>query len=443
MNSRVASLVLGFLLAAPFRTDGETVSDREGAVRGDRQNLLNSSRWIYNDIGEGFAEASRTGKPLMVVLRCVPCKACMGLDAEVLLENNELKPVMDQFVRLRLINANAIDLSRFQFDYDLSFTTLFFNGDGTLYGRYGSWEHQHDEQNRATASLRQALTGALAIHRGYPANKGALSGKQGERSAYATPIEMPTLKGKYLEDLNWSGNVVKSCVHCHMIGDGIRLEQRENGKGISTKWVYPYPAPASVGLQVDEENALLVSAVEPGTIAASAGLRSGDRLVSIAGQPLISAADISWVLHNAPDSGALPVVADRGGREIEGRLRFPEGWRLKVSNQRRVGTWPMRAMAFGGMLLEDLSDAERMKRGLDAKGMALLIKHVGRYGKHAAAMKAGFRKDDVIVEINGRTDRASESEMIGRMILGFQPGTKVATTVTRSGRKLRLKMPVQ
>ena len=77
-----------------------------------RQNLLNSSRWIYNDIGEGFAEASRTGKPLMVVLRCVPCKACMGLDAEVLLENNELKPVMDQFVRLRLINANAIDRPR-------------------------------------------------------------------------------------------------------------------------------------------------------------------------------------------------------------------------------------------------------------------------------------------------------------------------------------------
>ena len=28
--------------------------------------------WIYDDLQAGFAEAGRTGKPLMVVLRCVP-----------------------------------------------------------------------------------------------------------------------------------------------------------------------------------------------------------------------------------------------------------------------------------------------------------------------------------------------------------------------------------
>ncbi len=28
--------------------------------------------WIYNDLDAGFAEARRTGKPLLVVLRCVP-----------------------------------------------------------------------------------------------------------------------------------------------------------------------------------------------------------------------------------------------------------------------------------------------------------------------------------------------------------------------------------
>jgi len=46
-------------------------------------------------------------------------------------------------VRLRrVINANALDLSLFQFDYDLSFSTLFFNADRSIYGRYGSWSHQ-------------------------------------------------------------------------------------------------------------------------------------------------------------------------------------------------------------------------------------------------------------------------------------------------------------
>ena len=28
--------------------------------------------WIYNDLKTGFAEAQRTGKPLLVVFRCVP-----------------------------------------------------------------------------------------------------------------------------------------------------------------------------------------------------------------------------------------------------------------------------------------------------------------------------------------------------------------------------------
>lgn len=28
--------------------------------------------WIYDDLDAGYAEAKRTGKPLLVVLRCVP-----------------------------------------------------------------------------------------------------------------------------------------------------------------------------------------------------------------------------------------------------------------------------------------------------------------------------------------------------------------------------------
>jgi serine protease Do len=28
--------------------------------------------WIYNDIDKGFAESKKTGKPLLVVFRCVP-----------------------------------------------------------------------------------------------------------------------------------------------------------------------------------------------------------------------------------------------------------------------------------------------------------------------------------------------------------------------------------
>jgi len=155
----------------PFMLRAEAVKDREGAVRGDRAVMEKDARWIYNDVQKGFGEARRTGKPLMVVIRCVPCLACMGLDARVL-SDASLAKWLDQFVCVRLINANAIDLSVFQFDYDLSFSTLFFNGDGTLYGRYGSWTHQKNPADKTIAGYTAALEAALALHKGYPGTGG-------------------------------------------------------------------------------------------------------------------------------------------------------------------------------------------------------------------------------------------------------------------------------
>ena len=76
------SLVLATAIAR-----GEAVKDREGAVRKDRDVMQNDARWNYNDISSGFAAAKKSGKPLLVVLRCVPCLSCMGIDASVLADS--------------------------------------------------------------------------------------------------------------------------------------------------------------------------------------------------------------------------------------------------------------------------------------------------------------------------------------------------------------------
>src|SRR5688572_20911841 len=128
MNNRFLSfsLALAFVTPPAF---AETVKDRPAAVRDDKAAMEKDARWIYNDIDKGFAEAKKSGKPLLVVLRCVPCLSCIGLDAQVLADKS-LDPLLDQFVCLRVINANTLDLARFQFDYDLSLSTMMFNGDG-------------------------------------------------------------------------------------------------------------------------------------------------------------------------------------------------------------------------------------------------------------------------------------------------------------------------
>jgi serine protease Do len=85
-------ILLSSLLALAISATvlAETVKDREGTVRQDRAARENDPRWIYNDVDRGFAEARRTGKPLLVVLRCVPCLACAGIDAQVLTEGSAL-----------------------------------------------------------------------------------------------------------------------------------------------------------------------------------------------------------------------------------------------------------------------------------------------------------------------------------------------------------------
>lgn len=388
-------------------------------------------------------QAKAEGKPLLVVLRCVPCLACAGIDASVLQER-ELQPLLDRFVCVRLINANTLDLSLFQIDYDLSFSAVFFNGDGAIYGRYGSWTHQKNSQDKTTAGFKKALEGALALHKGYPGNKSQLAGKQGAALPFKSPLELPELAGKYKRELDWEGKIVQSCVHCHMVGDAVRSFYRDTKKEpIPSEWIYPWPAAETIGLTFATEDIARIEKVAPGSVAERAGLKSGDQVVALNGQALISIADVSWILHRSPESGSLKAtVVGNGGKESEMTIPLPQGWRRKADISRRVGTWGMRAMALGGLFLEDLSDAERSKRNLPMDSMALFVKHAGEYGIHAAAKKAGFRKEDVLVEIDGNSKRIGESELIGDL-LKHSPGKSVPAKVWRGGQRLELSLPLQ
>lgn len=55
------------LAAAPVRAQ-----DRKQKVLEDQKTFAEDPNWIYNDLAKGFNEARRTGKPLLVVFRCIP-----------------------------------------------------------------------------------------------------------------------------------------------------------------------------------------------------------------------------------------------------------------------------------------------------------------------------------------------------------------------------------
>ncbi len=138
---------------------------REQKVRGDKAKVEAAGFWIYNDLARGLAEGKASGKPLLVVLRCVPCEECVKLDDELIDHDEQLRPLLEKFVRVRLISTNGLDLSLFQFDTDQSFAVFLLNADGTIYGRFGTrsdrTEWVHDV---SLEGLGQALEGALELH---------------------------------------------------------------------------------------------------------------------------------------------------------------------------------------------------------------------------------------------------------------------------------------
>lgn len=439
---KTSALILA-ALSLTLIARAESVKDREGAVRNDKATMEKDGRWIYNDIDAAFAKAKETGKPLMVVLRCVPCVSCMELDGDVVTLKGGLEPLADQFICARIINANTLDLSLFQFDYDVSFAAMFFNGDRTIYGRFGTRAQKDSRAKDVTLDgFKKALEGALELHRGYPANKQSLAGKQGNPISAKTPLDYPTLNEKYKPELDWAGKVVGSCIHCHMLRDAERKTLRDNNLPLPDALVYPSPLPESIGLSFDNHERALIKSVTENSPASAAGFQSSDNISVLEGQPVISVADVQWVLDHAPASGTLKASVIRDGKTKELDISLPAGWRTKQDISWRPTTWGFRGM-IGGILTEDLSDEMRKERGLNQEGLGLLVKHVGQFGPHAAARNAGFKVNDVIIELDGKKDRLTESAMLGELVQNKKPGEKVKTVVLRGDQRVELMLPMQ
>jgi hypothetical protein len=369
--------------------------------------------------------------------------ACKGFDEQVVRHDPEIKNLMEQFVRIRIIQGNGMNLSIFQFDYDLTFAVFFMNADMTIYGRFGSRSDHEAMKDISMEGFRKALEAALELHREYPANKAALAGKRGPAPRFNVPEAYPSLKGKYNPYLDYEGQVAKSCIHCHMIGAAERQVFRSANQVIPDNVLYLWPMPDVVGLTLDPREKAKVRRILKGSPAEKSGFKRGDEILTLEGQPMISIADVQWVLHTARAPTKLKAEVLRDGQKIDLALMLDEGWRRQDDISWRTTTWDLRRMAFGGLVLEDLPPESRQAVGLGDGKMALRIKHVGQYGEHAVAKHAGFQQNDIVVSFDGLTRHMTESEILAYAIQNRMPGERVPVTVLRGGEQVNLELPMQ
>lgn len=428
-----------------FVSSVANAQSREEKVREDRKRVVADGFWMYNDISGAMSKAKVSGKPVLVVLRCIPCEECVKLDDDLVDKDPVIRPLLEQYVCVRQVSTNGLDLDLFQYDTDQSFAVFMLNADGTIYGRFGTRSHQTEWFGDVSLKgLAASLKGGLELHAKYDSVKASLAGKRGEPLEFKSPEKYPALKDKFTDALNYKGNVVKSCIHCHQIGDARREYYLGQGKPIPDDLFFPYPHPKAIGLIMDADTKATVKSVRSGSIAEAGGFQPGDQIASLDGQPILSIADVQWVLNGKnPEGDSVKVVISRDDVLADFEIRLPNGWRRADDISWRVSTWPYRRMVTGGMLLVPVDDEQRRELGLSQTAMALRVNHLGQYGAHAAAKRAGFKKEDVLVSFDGRSDLESEPALMHYALSNRKPGQRVDVVVRRGRESKTLRLPIQ
>lgn len=421
-----------------------SAQDRDTKVRNDKKRFAEDESWIYNDLTTGIETAKKERKPLLVIFRCIPCEACALFDEQVVRREPQIKALMDKFICVRIPQGNAMDLTRFQFDYDLSFTAFMMHPDYTIYGRFGTRSSQKEsEKDISLDGFAKALAAALELHANYPENRESLAGKQPRPTKIKMPEEYPSLAGRYKDKIDYENKTAQSCLHCHQIRDAERTALRAKKEPIPDEVLYPYPMPNAVGLALDPLEMAVVKSVSPDSPAAKAGFEARDELVSLAGQPLLSTADVQWVLHHAADSDSLAAIVKRGGKNHKLTLKLASGWRRASDISWRTTTWDLRRMGAGGILSGPPTDEERKAAGLEDNAPVLLVKYLGQYNEHGAALRAGFKKGDVIISLDGQAPPVTETGFLALGVQKHLPGEAIPVVVLREGKRLELKLPIQ
>ena len=227
---------------------------------------------------------------------------------------------MDRFVCVRIVQGWGLDLSLFQFDWRQSWTVFLMNSDRAVYGRYDA--RQADDM----VGLRKAMEGALELHEKWPANRAQLAGKVGPAPRWKTPEEIPALqeKGRTRPAAGRDG-----CIHCHNVLEGATRSARALGEPVPERYLAPYPTPQRVGIMLSAKERATVTDIDRNSPAEKAGLREGDRIVTFGGQPILSWADVQWVLYIHSDPDPIPVEVERAGRPVVASLVLPAGWRTR------------------------------------------------------------------------------------------------------------------
>jgi serine protease Do len=342
--------------------------------------------------------------------------ACKGFDEQVVRLDKGLSELAKQFVLVRITNMRGVDLSRFEFDYDLTWAGLFMNAEGHTYGRFGGRGTGDPEEHLTVPALKYAMQRALTAYR---------------RDPEATPRDRPK---EAAEDYAAARELKpNACIHCHQVYDFRRDALRKSGRW-ENAMAHVYPPPQTIGFEMELDRPDVVKRVSSGSAAALAGLAMGDRVESVGQLPVASFLDMLTALESAPQSGTLGVRVRRGGSTRNLRIALAPGWR-KYDMSWRASMWDLQPSA--SVYGEDLKPREKQTLGLAPDAVAF---RQGDYVPPAAA-RAGIRARDIVLGVVGEENATRGMNMLQFNVhvrMTYKPGDRVVYGIIRDGRRMEL-----
>jgi S1-C subfamily serine protease len=192
----------------------------------------------------------------------------------------------------------------------------------------------------------------------------------------------------------------------------------------------PYPKPDRLGLKLDLEERATVKSVAEDSAAAKAGFRAGDRLTSLDGQPLLSVADVQWVLQHAKTPSDLAAVVERGGKPEKLSLHLDPDWRKGEDITWRTSTGAIRPFGW-----EEASAAQREALGVAPDALCVRVRGFPKVGP---GQRAGLVVGDFVVEIDGSPKAISENRWYDLLWQERARGEAVSLVVIRGGKRVKL-----
>lgn len=392
------------------------------------------------DFSAALAEAKKTNRPILVTWRCLPCKQCAEFDKNVLEGSESLDPLLRRFITVRMTDAAQLDERYFPYtthqDLDLSWWGYFLKPNGALYGVFGGKDHVSDSTRISEAAFVNSLTRILNHH--YDARRESWD-IDGSAPVAAAPKVGPKQTRGYQLLLEKRPNMGKphaehgSCIHCHQVGDMQTIAALDDGSFRIEQLIQKWPLPENVGITLDRDDGLLVTAVEAGSPAAKAGVKAEDQLAMANGSRLFGQADFRGVLHRASfDSDNIRVAWTRDSKVMFSELAVEPGWKATENSWRKtvydgaygptMGFFPLKGPNAG-------------------KGKGLSIKPwMGRPPNDRPVFQTGLRPNMEIIAINDMSEDMETRKLIAWFRLNHKPGDEVIYKV-KGGKQFKFVLP--